>query len=380
MPMLAFAGHTDDSTEAEDTQYSNHYVQESIKSFYTAQGEAPDDGWISIPEGSEYPNLNDADWNALDSAKYNEWAETNEPENSWWLIELINYWIESSGMEEPFGEEPFGEEPFGEEPYGEESYGEEPFEEYPEWTSENEPVAFPPAPLLPAGEEFGVEFFPEPIEEPNKPEPKPEPKVVSFHPKITPVGKSKLLSNHNGGVAGFVVRYDIPEKFRKKYSEKTGWIVQKVDATITVTDCNDKKMGVKEASGYGYDPTSYYPFWEGWEFTNDLRTWLGARNANGTNHTAQDWFGFEPFTGPPHKGTVSIIGEVKGLVGVQLPPDMKPRKQPHPSNGLPATNIEPDFWALSDKGALHFLKVTGWSSCPNQLKKPKIDEWPKWQK
>lgn len=55
---------------------------------------------------------------------------------------------------------------------------------------------------------------------------------------------------------------------------------------------------------------------------------------------------------------------------------MKPQNN-HPAGALPVTGIEPDFWALSDEGAPHYLKVIGWSSCPEELKKPELSWGPK---
>ena len=105
------------------------------------------------------------------------------------------------------------------------------------------------------------------------------------------------------------------------------------------------------------DP-SWWPLWEAWEFTNG-DVWVGSASRK-VPHQA-DTFAMPDF-GDCTKGTITIKGEVKAIIGFVLPKDMAPRNKP-PAEDLPYTQQEPLAWAGAHYGAAHTL-TADWDCCP----------------
>ena len=187
----------------------------------------------------------------------------------------------------------------------------------------------------------------------------------SFHPDIKVVTAGRKTNDCGG--ATFTVKWEIPNG----HKNDAGWIVQRVDSTFDVKDCDGHPIDVKKHTEGRIDP-AWYPYWEAWEFTAGKKVWVGPASDK-TPHQG-DTFSTAGF-GDCTKGKREFIGEVKAIPGFQLPADMKPAAN-HPAGSLPTTKNEPAGWAAdllppgiqgppapSPAGAAHRMTIE-WDCCP----------------
>lgn len=172
---------------------------------------------------------------------------------------------------------------------------------------------------------------------------------ASFRPLMTVVTPG--TANSDCGDYTYKVKWGIPAS----EAAASGWIVQKVNKTVEVTDCDDKPVTPSAAD----DPAGY-PFWEAWEFTPGQHVWVGPASAGGPH--SGDTFGGSGY-GPGTKGKKTITGEIKAIVGFTLPAGMAPRHIA-PAWDLPYTRTEPPQFASTLPGAAHTL-TSAWNCCPS---------------
>jgi hypothetical protein len=171
---------------------------------------------------------------------------------------------------------------------------------------------------------------------------------ASFHPLMTVVTPGTATSDC--GDYTYKVQWGIPAS----EAASSGWIVQKVNKTVEVTDCDGNAVTPSAAD----DPAGY-PFWEGWEFTPGQHVWVGPASA-ASPHSG-DTFGGSGY-GPGTKGKKTITGEIKAIVGFTMPAGMAPRNIA-PAWALPYTRTEPPQFASTLPGAAHTL-TSEWNCCP----------------
>lgn len=171
----------------------------------------------------------------------------------------------------------------------------------------------------------------------------------SFHPTMTVVTPGRATSQCGG--FEHKVRWGIPAAA----NHARGWIVQKVDIQFDVKDCNSRPV-----TPHPIDNPANYPFWEAWEFTRRGNVWVGPASA-GTRHSGDTFSGSD--YGPGTKGKVSLIGEVKGIVGFTLPSGMTVRNT-FPAWSLPYTRTQPAKFGSTLSGASHVV-TSEWNCCPS---------------
>ncbi len=179
-----------------------------------------------------------------------------------------------------------------------------------------------------------------------------EPGVVwssSFHPTMAVVTAGRATSRCGG--FEHKVRWGIPAGA----NSDSGWIVQKVDINFDVKDCNDRPV-----TPHPIDNPAHYPFWEAWEFTRGGNVWVGPASG-GTAHSGDTFSGSD--YGPGTKGKISLIGEVKGIVGFTLPAGMTVRNT-FPAWALPYTRTQPAQFGSTLAGASHVV-TSEWNCCPS---------------
>lgn len=171
----------------------------------------------------------------------------------------------------------------------------------------------------------------------------------SFHPTMTVVTPGRAT----GRCGGFEhkVRWGVPAAANRA----AGWIVQKVDIQFDVKDCNNRPV-----TPHPIDNPANYPFWEAWEFTSGSNVWVGPASA-GTRHSGDTFSGSD--YGPGTKGKISLIGEVKGIVGFTLPSGMTVRNT-FPAWSLPYTRTQPAQFGSTLTGASHVV-TSEWNCCPS---------------
>ena len=86
-----------------------------------------------------------------------------------------------------------------------------------------------------------------------------------------------------------------------------------------------------------YDP-SFYPFWEAWEFTSGGKVWAGTAD-RGVAHVADKFS--EGEVGDGSKGTLVVVGEVKGITNFALPVIFGMAAYRHPANFRAQTSCRP---------------------------------------
>jgi hypothetical protein len=171
----------------------------------------------------------------------------------------------------------------------------------------------------------------------------------SFHPTMTVVTPGRATSQCGG--FEHKVRWGVPAAANRA----AGWIVQKVDIQFDVKDCNNRPI-----TPHPIDNPANYPFWEAWEFTRGGNVWVGPASA-GTRHSGDTFSGSD--YGPGTKGKISLIGEVKGIVGFTLPSGMTVRNT-FPAWSLPYTRTQPAQFGSTLTGASHVV-TSEWNCCPS---------------
>ena len=171
----------------------------------------------------------------------------------------------------------------------------------------------------------------------------------SFHPTMTLVTPGKATSRCGG--FEHKVKWGVPSGA----ATAAGWIIQRVDINFGVTDCSDKPV-----TPHAIDNPANYPFWEAWEFTRGGHVWVGPASAR-TPHSGDTFSGSDYGAGT--KGSITLSGEVKGIVGFTLPAGMTVRNAA-PAWSLPYTRTEPAQFASTLPGAAHVVKAE-WNCCPS---------------
>lgn len=171
----------------------------------------------------------------------------------------------------------------------------------------------------------------------------------SFHPTMTVVTPGRATSQCGG--FEHKVRWGVPAAA----NQTRGWVVQKVDIQCDVKDCNNRSV-----TPHPIDNPANYPFWEAWEFTRGGNVWVGPASA-GTKHSGDTFSGSDYGAGT--KGRISLIGEVKGIVGYTLPSGMTVRNT-FPAWSLPYTRTQPTQFGSTLPGASHVV-TSQWNCCPS---------------
>jgi RHS repeat-associated protein len=149
-----------------------------------------------------------------------------------------------------------------------------------------------------------------------------------------------------------------------KPTKKGGWVVQKVDVSFDVKDCDDNKLDVKKASGGKIDP-AWWPLWEAWEIHKGQKVTTYAE----TGDTEDDTYASGGF-GECTKGTHKITGSADFYDGLTLPKDFKATGKP-PTGILPTTQKDPGLKGGS--GAINHNLTATWNCCPKgHIEKTKL--------
>lgn len=176
-------------------------------------------------------------------------------------------------------------------------------------------------------------------------------------PRLTFVANKKLLPGDPCGNFSWGVQWKLSEA-----TAKGGWVVQHVETTFDIKDCNGKQVDVKALTSGDTDPANW-PLWEAWQI---------GRCETGTGKLIDDSYTMCLYTEPPnvncggHNSTIKTSGrvEVKGTAeffdGLSLPKDFVATGKP-PTGSLPITRTAPTL--AGGTGSLDHSAIATWDCC-----------------
>jgi len=146
-----------------------------------------------------------------------------------------------------------------------------------------------------------------------------------------------------------------------KLDKKTttgGWVVQKVNYSHSVKNCDGKPHPLDASDGL-WDP-SWVPYWEAWQINKDHDVTTFAETGDTEDDT------FEVGSTPDTKGNLKITGSAQFYDGLTLPASMK-ATHAAPAWDLPTTKSAPKL--TGGTGAIDHSIKAKWNCCKDSKSK-----------
>ena len=163
-------------------------------------------------------------------------------------------------------------------------------------------------------------------------------------PKLTK--KAEPATVADCGSFRWVVQWELD-----KVTTKGGWVVQKVELSNAVKDCDGKPIDLEKMNGL---KPSWYPLWEAWQINAGQKVTTYAE----TGDTKDDTYGSS--YGATSKGSLTVKGTPEFYEGLSLPGDFKVTNKA-PTWILPSTHTAPTL--TGGTGAISHNLTATWDCC-----------------